>query len=395
MAAALQPADEAELATAVRDAAARRTPLAVEGGGTRRGLGRPMQTAATLSTAKLSGVTLYEPSELVVSARAGTPLAEIEALLASRGQRLAFEPMDHRPLLRSEGEPTIGGVVAANVSGPRRIEAGAARDTLIGVRAVTGRGEAVKSGGRVMKNVTGYDLVKFLAGSYGTLAVLSEVTFKVLPKPETEATLVLPGLGDRRAISALARALGSPYAVSGAALIPERGPRRSETLIRVDGFSDSVRHRSERLAAELSEFGRGDILRGDDSARIWREVRDAAPLAAADTAPIWRVSVRPSDGPVVADQLRQAFECRVLYDWGGGLLWVAGGEGPDAGAAVVRAAVAAVGGHATLVRAPDDVRLAVPVFEPQPEGVMALSRRLKEAFDPEGILNPGRMYAGL
>jgi glycolate oxidase FAD binding subunit len=395
MAAPLKPVDEAELAAAVREAATRKTPLAVEGGGTRRGLGRPMQTAATLSTAKLRGVTLYEPTELVISARAGTPLSEVEATLAKYGQRLAFEPMDHRYLERTEGEPTIGGVVAANVSGPRRIEAGAARDTLIGVRAVTGRGEAVKSGGRVMKNVTGYDLVKFLAGSYGTLAVLSEVTFKVLPKPETEATLVLPGLDERKAVAALSRALGSPYGVSGAAHLPALGARWSETLLRIEGFADSVAHRMGRLAAELSEFGRSETMDVDDSVRMWRRVRDAAALGGADNAPIWRISAKPSDAPFVAEHVRRAFQCTVLYDWGGGLLWIAGGEGTDAGAAVVRAAVAAVGGHATLVRASDDVRLAVPVFEPQPAPVMALSRRLKEAFDPEGILNPGRMYAGL
>jgi glycolate oxidase FAD binding subunit len=303
--------------------------------------------------------------------------------------------MDHRPLLGSAGEPTIGGVVAANVSGPRRIEVGAARDTLIGVRAVTGRGEAVKSGGRVMKNVTGYDLVKFLAGSYGTLAVLSEVTFKVLPKPETEATLVVPGIGEGRAAAALARALASPYSVSGAAYVPEIGRKRSETLIRVEGFADSVAHRAARLAAELSEFGWADTLREQESAGLWRQVRDVVPLAAAGNVPIWRVSVRPSDGPDVADEVRRSFECLVLFDWGGGLLWIAGGKGSDAGAAAVRRAVAAVGGHATLVRAPDAIRLAVPVFEPQPAPVMALSRRLKEAFDPEGILNPGRMYAGI
>ncbi len=395
MTAALKPGDERELTAAVREAAAKKTPLAVEGGGTRRGLGRPTQTAATLSTTRIRGITLYEPTELVISARAGTPLAEVEAALAKYNQRLAFEPMDHRYLERSEGEPTIGGVVAANVSGPRRIEAGAARDTLIGVRAVTGRGEAVKSGGRVMKNVTGYDLVKFLAGSYGTLAVLSEVTFKVLPRPETEATLVVAGLDERKAVAALSKALGSPYGVSGAAHLPALGARLSETMIRVEGFADSVRHRMAQLASDMAEFGRTESVDADESARMWRRVRDVAALGGADKAPVWRVSVKPSDAPFVADHVRRAFACSVLYDWGGGLLWIAGGEGPDAGAAIVRAAVAAVGGHATLVRAPDDVRLSVPVFDPQPAPVMALSRRLKEAFDPEGILNPGRMYAGL
>jgi glycolate oxidase FAD binding subunit len=393
--AALSPRDEADLAVAVRDASARKMPLAVEGGGTRRGLGRPMQTAATLSTAKLRGVTLYEPAELVLSAKAGTPLAEVEALLAKYNQRLAFEPMDHRFLERSDGEPTVGGVVAANVSGPRRIQAGAARDSLIGVRAVTGRGEAIKSGGRVMKNVTGYDLVKFLAGSYGTLAVLSEVTFKVLPKPETEATLVVPALDERKAVAALSKALGSPYSVSGAAHLPALGARLSETLIRLEGFPESVVHRLGRLRDELSEFGRSEVMDAADSEHAWRRIRDVAALGGTENAPIWRVSVKPSDAPFVADHVRRAFPCSVLYDWGGGLLWIAGGQGADAGAAVVRAAVAAVGGHATLVRAAEDIRLAVPVFEPQPPPVMALSRRLKEAFDPEGILNPGRMYAGM
>lgn len=392
---ALNPLDEAELVAVVKEAAAGRTPLAVEGGGSRRGLGRPTQTAATVSTAKLRGVTLYEPTELVLSARAGTPLVEVETLLAKHNQRLAFEPMDHRFLEHSDGEPTVGGVVATNASGPRRIQAGAARDSLIGVRAVTGRGDAVKSGGRVMKNVTGLDLVKFLAGSYGTLAVLSEVTFKVLPQPETEATLVMSGLDDRRAIAALAAALGSPYSVSGAAHLPALGARTSETMLRVEGFADSVTHRVERLAAELAKFGSSEVMPAEDSMRTWRRVRDAAALAAAEDAPIWRVSVKPSDGPVVAERARRAFACTVLYDWGGGLVWIAGGDGADAGAAVIRAAVGAVGGHATLVRAPDSVRLAVPVFEPQPEAVMAITRRLKETFDPEGILNPGRMYASL
>ncbi len=395
MDAALTPATEAKLAAIVANAARMRTPLAIEGGGTRAHLGRPMQTAATVSTSGLTGVTLYEPAELVLSARAGTPLKEVEALLASKGQRLAFEPIDHRFISGADGEPTIGAVAAANLSGPRRIQVGAARDSLIGVRAVNGTGEVVKSGGRVMKNVTGYDLVKFLAGSFGTLAILSEVTFKVLPVPETEATLMLSGLADADAVAALSASLASPHAVSGAAHSPARGVRAAETLIRIEGFAESVAARVRSLAAELASFGSADILDAANSARAWRMVRDLAVLGAPVDAPIWRLSVRPSDGPLVADAVRQAFACNVLYDWGGGLVWIAGGEGPDGGAAAIRAALPARGGHATLVRAPEDVRNTVDVFQPLSEPVMALTQKLKAAFDPIGILNPGRMYAGV
>ena len=389
------PGDESELAAMIAEAADRRTPLAVEGGGTRSGLGRPMQTAATLSTAKLAGVTLYEPSEMVLSARAGTPLAEIDALLAGNRQRLAFEPMDHRGLYGGSGEPTAGGVVAANISGPRRITAGAARDSLIGIRAVTGGGDIVKSGGRVMKNVVGLDLVKFLAGSFGTLAVLSEVTFKVLPVPESEATLVLSGLDDVRAVAALSAVLGSPFSVTGAAHVPGQASEVARTLIRLDGFTESVAYRLDRLAAELSAFGKTERLEGAASQTLCRDVRDLAVLGAPSGAPVWRVSVRPGAGPGIAEAARRGFPCRVLYDWGGGLVWIAGGEGADAGAGVIRAAVAAAGGHATLVRATDAVRLAVDVFEPPSGPIMALTRKLKQTFDPSGLLNPGRMYVGI
>ena len=389
---ALLPGDEQELAAVISEASAARSPLAVVGGGTRAGLGRPMQTAATLSTARLAGVTLYEPTELVISARSGTPLAEIEELLASNRQRLAFEPPDHRGLYRTSGEPTIGAVAAANLSGPRRIQAGAARDSLLGVRAVNGRGETIKSGGRVMKNVTGYDLVKFLAGSYGTLAILSEVTFKVLPMPETETTLIFAGLDDERAVTALSEALGSPFSVTGAAHIPGDP---AHTAIRIEGFAGSVADRSRRLSAQLSAYGVPEVLDEAACAALWSSIRDLDAFAAPAGAPVWRVSVRPADGPKVAAAVRAAFASRILYDWGGGLMWIAGGEGPDAGASDVRSAVAAVGGHATLIRAPDDVRLAVNVFQPMPTALMDLTRKLKASFDPAGILNPGRMYPGI
>jgi glycolate oxidase FAD binding subunit len=386
------PADEEELAEIVAGAAERRTPLAIVGGGTRSGLGRPVQAAATLSTANLRGVTLYEPSELVLSARAGTPLAEVTALLAKNGQRLAFEPMDQRGLFGTAGEPTIGAVAAANVSGPRRIQVGAARDSLIGVRAVTGRGEAVKSGGRVMKNVTGYDLVKFLAGSYGTLGVLSEVTFKVLPSPETEATLVIGGLDDRAAVAALSAALGSPWSVTGAAHIPAGA--QSRTCVRIEGFAPSVAERVKRLRSLPGPFSAAEVLDAAASVALWDSVRDLTMLALPADVPVWRVSVKPGEAPTVMEAVRRVFDCRVLYDWGGGLVWIAGGEGPDAGAAIVRRAVGTAG-HATLVRAPDAVRNAVEVFQPLGLPAMTLTRQLKAAFDPAGILNPGRMYAGV
>ena len=392
----IAPADEAELATAITDAAAARTPLAVEGGGTRRGLGRPTQTAATLSTAGITGVTLYEPTELVISARAGTPLEEVETLLAGNRQRLAFEPLDHRPILHSTGTPTIGAVAAANLSGPRRIQAGAARDSLIGIRAVNGRGEVIKSGGRVMKNVTGYDLVKFLSGSYGTLAVFSEVTFKVVPVPETERTLVLGGLDDEMAVAALSAALTSPWSVTGAAHLPEMDHEPARTLIRIDGFEASVSERTGKLAAALAAFGTTETLPEGEATALWQAVRDGTALNALRRAVIWRLSVRPVDGPRVVAELRRTLPCRAVYDWGGGLIWLAATDtGDSAGALVVREAVARVGGHATLVRAPEDVRLAVEVFEPQRPPVMDLTRRIKATFDPEGILNPGRMYAGV
>jgi glycolate oxidase FAD binding subunit len=390
-----QPADEAELAAIVAKAAADKTPLAIVGGGTRQGLGRPMQTAATLSTAGLTGVTLYEPAELVLSAKAGTPLSTIEALLAKHRQRLAFEPMDHRGIYGSVGEPTIGAISAANLSGPRRVQAGAARDSLIGLRAVTGTGTSVKSGGRVMKNVAGYDLVKFLAGSHGTLGVLSEVTFKLQPASETEATVAITGLSDARAVTAMAAALGSPFFVTGAAHAPSEDTEPSRTYIRLDGFAASVADRAERVRAVMSEYGPADILGPETSASLWLTILDLDSLSAPFSTPIWRVSVRPSDGPGVADAARAAFPARILYDWGGGLVWIAGGDGPDAGAAVIRAAVKAVGGHATLVRATDDVRHSVPVFEPLAMPLMELTRKLKATFDPAGILNPGRMYAGV
>ncbi|MCY1644497.1 glycolate oxidase subunit GlcE [Methylorubrum sp. SL192] len=391
------PASEQEAATIVAQAAGRSEPLRLVGGGTKAALGRPPQDEATLAATGLTGITLYEPAEMVVAARAGTPLAEVEALLAGRGQMLPFEPMDHRPLLGSTGEPTFGAVAAANNSGPRRINAGAARDSLIGVRFVNGRGQPIKSGGRVMKNVTGLDLVKLMAGSWGTLGLLTEVTFKVLPVQEQVATLVLPGLSDAAAVEALATALGSPFELTGAAHWPAGiGGAEPRTLMRVEGFAKSVDYRLGELRRLLRRYGAAQVVEGEESAALWRAVRDATLLAEPRAAAIWRISTAPTRGPAVTAAIAAERAARWFYDWGGGLIWLATDASDDAGAAVIRAAVKAAGsGHATLVRAPETLRAAVPVFEPLPEPLMRITAGIKAAHDPAGIFNPGRMYAGV
>jgi len=391
----LAPADEAGIAAAVRDAATAREPLAVEGHGTKRALLRPVQAARTLSTRALTGITLYRPQELVLSARAGTPLAEIEAVLAEGGQQLPPEPPDLAALFGAEGSGTIGGAVAANLSGPRRITAGAMRDNLLGIRAVNGAGEVFRSGGRVLKNVTGLDLCKLLAGSHGTLGVLTEVTVKVLPAPERSGTLAVPVADVASGIAVLSAGLGSPYGVSGAALLPEgwapadlAGP---VACLRIEDFSESVAYRLGQLRAAHPD---GALLDHDPSRALWRAIRDAEPLHATPEQAVWRVSVRPSAAPAVAAALHAAFNARQLLDWGGGLLWIAGPATEAAHDAVVAAAAKAGGTH-TLFRAPEPLRAAVAVIPDEVPALAAIGARVKAVMDPAGVLNPGRMRAGL
>jgi glycolate oxidase FAD binding subunit len=390
------PTTEADACAVIAEAAARRTPLAIAGGATKADIGRPAQTEATLSASALTGITLYEPAELVIAARAGTPLSEVVQTLAEKGQQLPFEPMDYRPLLGSSGEPTIGAVAAANISGPRRIMAGAARDSLIGVRFVNGRGETIKSGGRVMKNVTGLDLVKLTAGSWGTLGFLTEVTFKILPVSERVATLVLPELDDARAIAALCAAVASPYEVTGAAHLPANlEGAGARTLIRIEGFSFSVDYRLGELRKLLKRFGAAEAVEGEPADRLWHSVRDVMLLANPSERAVWRVSVAPTKGSEVAAQVSRALDARLYFDWSGGLLWIATDASGDAGASAIRAATRQHGGHATLVRAPAEVRAVLDVFEPLSAPLMQLTAGIKTAFDPAGILNPARMYAGI
>lgn len=403
---AIAVSDEAEARDVVAWVLAEERTLELCAGGTKRGLGRPVEADHRLDLAKLAGVVDYEPAELVLKARPGTTLADIESLGREHGQRLAFEPPDYGPLYGAPpGRGTLGGVLACNLSGPRRIAAFAARDHFLGVRAVSGRGEVFKAGGQVVKNVTGYDVCKLLAGSYGTLAVLTEVTVRMTPAPEKTRTVLVPGLDEARGVEALGAALRSPYDVSGAAYLPKVAAARSAVgyvkdaavavaALRLEGTAPSTLARCASLRDALASFGPVEELHGRNSEILWSEVRDGALLDKG--AILWRVSLPPAHAPRFLAALRAEIAAmEAVLDWGGGLVFLALPEAPDGGEGAVRGALAATGGHALLLRAPDALRRRVPVFQPQPDELARLSRRVKDSFDPMHRLNPGRMYADL
>ncbi len=398
-----QPGDAAELSAIVSTAAAAGETLSITGGGSKRRLGRHAPTASTLDLSRITGIVDYEPAELVLTARAATPLAEIEGLLASQRQMLAFEPPDWRALLGHTGAPTLGGVLACNQSGPRRLKAGAARDHFLGFSAVNGRGEIWKAGGRVVKNVTGYDMCKLQTGAFGTLSALTEVTVKVMPRPETARTLLLPVTDATAALALMSTALNTPHEVSAAAYLPTAVLARSRVsgalpagnglvALRLEGPAPSVAHRTDALEAA---FGTSARLIDVDSSTLWAEIGAVRPLL--DSAEIvWRLNPTPSKAVQLLHILAaQPCDASFFMDWGGGQIWIgleAAQAGPDAKASAIRAALAQTGGHATLFAAPDELRAQTEVFEPLPPAHAALSQRIKRNFDPLGILNPRRIY---
>jgi len=408
MADTLRPRDQTDLLEAMNWAADKGSPLEIVGSGSKRSLGRTMQCSATLDLQAFTGIEEYEAAELVLTAGAATPLAEIEIALAEAGQMLAFEPMDTGALLGVETSGTLGGLLACNLSGPRRIRAGSARDHFLGFSAVSGRAERFKAGGKVVKNVTGYDLCKLLAGSHGTLAALCEVSLKVLPRPDKTRTVLVFGLAEERAVEAMGAALSSSNEPSGAAFLPANlaahsgvdyvsGASASVTALRVEGVEVSVDARCQALRELLGAFGETEELHSSRSLKFWREIRDVVPFAADDRL-VWRISVPPAAGGALARKLIDAQPCELFMDWGGGLLWVAmstRGDGDDGGGAALHKAAVAAGGHATCVRAPASLRGHIDVFQPMSPALEGLTRRLKDGFDPAGILNPGRMYAGI
>lgn len=389
----LAPVDAQEAAEIVRATRASSS-LDIVGGGTKAGFGRPREGASKISTAKLTGLVFLEPAEMTLRARAGATMTEVEASLAQHNQMLPFEPVDLRGLMGSSGEPTIGGLVAAALSGPRRISAGAVRDGLIGLKFINGAGEILNSGGRVTKNVTGLDLVKIQCGAHGTLGLIVEATFKLLPKPRQEATIILTHLDHVGAVAAMTAALCSPFGISGAARLQEgQGRDFSRTLLRLEGFEDSVAYRVERLRSELARFGTPYVIDAADSRRLWRAVRDVDFLAEPRERAIWRVSVQPSHAPRWLARLGATALASIL-DWGGGLIWVATEPTLEA-ASAVRAATHGCCGHATLLRGDEAFREADGVFEPPTGFWLAQTKKLKATLDPDGVFNPGRMYEGV
>ena len=397
----LKPRDANDVAEAIASAAAGGRRLELIGRGSKRELGRAAQADATLDLSVISGITLYEPEELVLSVRAATPIAEIEQALEEKKQELAFEPMDYGPLLnKAPGTGTIGGAISAGLSGPRRIKAGAARDFMLGVSAVSGRGEIFKAGGRVVKNVTGYDLPRLLAGSWGTLAALTDVTLKVLPRAEDCATVLVFGLSDVRANEAMSAAMGSSCEVSAAAHLPKvsadhvpelNAPGKAVTALRLEGISQSVAYRKGKLEELLRPFGDLGSLDAVESRALWKNIRDVTPFAGRSGRAVWKISTTPSFAPVIAAGIHAASGADYFYDWAGGLLWLEmPGDKPEEDA--VRAGLAGRG-HATLIRASAAARASADVFEPLDPVRAAISQRLKASFDPKGVLNPGRIYA--
>jgi glycolate dehydrogenase FAD-binding subunit len=403
--------DAKDVEQVVRAAIASDQPLEVIGHGSKRAIGQPMATNALLDLSGLNAVSSYEPNELIITVQAGAPLADVQSLIDAKNQQFAFEPVDTAPLLGTAARGTIGGMIAAGLAGPRRIRAGGARDHLLGAHAVSGFGDSFKTGGKVVKNVTGYDLCKLLAGSWGTLAVMTEVTLKVMPKPESERSLVLRSLDDLAANRAMTKALGSPFDVSGAAHVPSsslRGevkgldqlgsPREAVTLLRLEGIAASVLHRAKALAETLKSFGTVEILEDAASAMVWSSIRDALPFVASGPLgswPIWRIVCPPASGGALGQKLARESGGEVIYDWGGGLIWAALPPASDAQAALVRRHVDLASGHAMLLRASEEVRREVDVFHPQGEGVAALAERVRKSFDPKAVLNRGRTRRGV
>jgi glycolate oxidase FAD binding subunit len=378
----LNPQSAEELADMVRDCASRKAAIAVQGNATKRGIGHRVD-ATPLSVAGMSGITSYDPEEMVISLEAGTPLADVIKALDGRMQMLGFEPSGLETLRPDRSKATIGGTIAAAMSGPRRFALGAARDHLLGFSAINGRGEAFKGGGSVVKNVTGYDLPKLAAGSFGTLFVMTALTLRVYPKPAATRALCIEGLGVSDALACLRLVSRSPLEPSGLSYIPQTASKPSQTLCRFEGEPDGVSERLRAASALVAHSTR--TLEADETKEAFRRIADIASFF-DEGAVLWRISVPQT----AAESLLQALKPdRFIVDGAGGTLWV------QSGAIDIHAQAASAGGHALLVRQQASAPVPADIFQPLDEVTHTLVSRLKDAFDPQRVLNPGRMYRNI
>jgi glycolate oxidase FAD binding subunit len=391
----LKPGDARALAELIADARRERAPLEVTGGGALRGVGGAVEAAASLDLSALDAVAAYEPDELVLTIGAGAAMEDIEAMLAAHGQHLAFEPPDFRGVLKAGGRLTLGGALASNFGGPRRIKDGGPRDHFLGFEAVGGDAVAFKAGGRVVKNVTGFDLPKLLAGSWGTLAVMTAVTVKVLPRPQTGATLAIAGLDEAASTALMNRALGWPLEISAAARLEARAAAAliggeagaSATLLRLEGFSPSVQDRAGMLRERLDGVAPIRLIEAEASEALWRAIRDATPFA-DDPRTLWRMNVPAASAARAVAAIRERTALEALYDWGGALVWLAV-DGEDSG--LIPKTARDHGGHAAPFRASPALRRSAGLFS-DPSPIRArLEANLRARFDPDGVLNPGRL----
>ena len=402
------PSNHTEVQEATEWALSTSTPMAIVGSGSKIALGRSTNLDITLNLSGLTGVKNYEPSELILTARPGTTLKDLTAQLSEHGQELAFEPPDYGAFFGKESDTaTLGGAIACNLSGPRRIRAGAARDHFLGMEAINGRGEFFKAGGKVVKNVTGYDLCKLIAGSYGTLALLTEATVKVLPKSEKTRSVLISALTHKTALSVFQKLLSGPTESSGLAHLPANIAKRSKvdfvsntglsvTAVRVEGPTPSVIQRTKDLMTALAGYGDVEELHTHRSRMLWKEIGDLSPFVENQTSTVWRIMVPPSQASLVIDNLSNMFNISWYVDWAGGLIWVESDDGdPDDVHTGIRNCVTEVSGQSTLIRGSSTLRASVDVFEPLPKPIFQLNYRVKQAFDPNAIFNPARVYAGI
>jgi glycolate oxidase FAD binding subunit len=401
------PSDDIQAREATEWALSTSTPMAIVGSGSKVSLGRSTNLDCTLNLSGLTGVTGYEPSELVLTARPGTTLKELNAHLKGCGQEFAFEPPDYGPLLGQKPDAgTLGGAIACNLSGPRRIKAGAARDHFLGMEAINGRAELFKAGGKVVKNVTGYDLCKLIAGSYGTLALLTEVTVKVLPKAQKIRTVLVSGLRNSTALSVFQKLVSGVNEPSGLAHLPADIAKRSHvdfvsntglsvTAVRVEGPTPSVLKRANDLTMSLAKYGEVEELHTHRSRALWKEIGNVSPFVQNPVSTVWRIIVPPTQAEIITNSLSTQFDISQYFDWAGGLIWVETNDHPDDLHMGIRSCVADLGGQATLIRGSSTLRASVDVFEPLPKPIFQLNYRVKQAFDPNAIFNPARVYAGI